>query len=57
MGTKIHRTNEKLITRFTDQPTQFPAHIRDEIEKTWDRKPVFLYAMADLDESMQFASI
>jgi len=50
---KNTRTNVELISRYTDQPAKMPREIRDKIEKHWNKHPVQLYAMVDLDGSMK----
>ncbi len=46
-------SNLEIVARYTDQPASLPPHIRTGIEQHWGGEPVQLYAMADLDASMQ----
>ncbi len=47
------QSNIELISRYTDQPTSMPRDVRDKIEKQWNNKPVQLYAIADLNGSLE----
>lgn len=49
-------TNEELIKRYTDQPTELPRDLRDKIEKHWHNQPIQLYAVADIDASLKLAT-
>ncbi len=42
----------RIIRRYTDQPTQMPADLRNHIEAAWGDRPLQLYALADLNERM-----
>ncbi|MDP8238691.1 MAG: ABC transporter ATP-binding protein [Candidatus Hatepunaea meridiana] len=53
MLAKRNCTNEELISRYTDQPSEMPRGLRDKIEKQWNNGPVQLYAMADLNASLK----
>jgi ATP-binding cassette subfamily B protein len=43
-----------LFEHSTDQPSRLPALLRRRIERDWGGLPVEMYALADLDEAMQF---
>ncbi|MXX56979.1 MAG: ABC transporter ATP-binding protein [Gemmatimonadetes bacterium] len=45
----------RIIERYTDQPTRMPIELRRRIEARWAGKPVQLYAMADLNESLSLS--
>ncbi len=59
--------DERIIDRYTGQPTTLPAELRAEIGRRWSRpagmgggageraEPIQLYALADLDEGLQLA--
>jgi ATP-binding cassette subfamily B protein len=47
--------DDRIILRYTDQPAALPADLRARIEQSWGGEPVQLYALADLDESLQLA--
>lgn len=55
MDRNAQRTNEAIITRYADQPARLPPELRREIEWRWDGAPVQLYALADLDQTLQLA--
>jgi ATP-binding cassette subfamily B protein len=46
-----------LIDRYTKQPAMLPVALRSQIERKIDGQPVQLYALADLDHSMQLSEI
>jgi len=46
-------TDERIIERYTDQPTRLPRELRRKIEDGWGGAPVQLYALADLDDRLQ----
>jgi len=46
-------TDARIISRYTDQPAEMPAELRDRIEAAWGGRPVHLYALADLNERME----
>ncbi len=50
-----HQIDDRIILRYTDQPAALPAELRQRIEQSWGGAPVQLYALADLDESLQLA--
>ncbi len=52
--TKTHHHREYL-NRYTDQPDVLPAEIRRAFEGAWAGETVQLYALIDLNESMQLA--
>ncbi len=46
-------TDRKILERYTDQPVSMPRAVREAIEDGWGGDPVQLYALADLDGSLQ----
>jgi ATP-binding cassette subfamily B protein len=48
-------SDHRIIRRYTDQPEALPAVLRREIEERMSGGEVQLYALADLDGSMQLA--
>ncbi len=48
-------TDRRIIERYTDQPSVLPAELRREIESRLGGGSIQLYALADLDESLQLA--
>ncbi|MBN1517205.1 ABC transporter ATP-binding protein [Candidatus Sumerlaeota bacterium] len=46
-------TNREIIKRYTNQPDKLPDDLRMRIEQDWAGESVQLYAMADLNGSMQ----
>ena len=44
--------NTEIITRYLGQPAQLPSELRARIEREWDRRPVQLYALIDLDQAL-----
>ncbi len=52
MQEKTLNTNIEIINRYTDQPSRLPQEIRNEIQTQWQGQPVQLYALADLDVSL-----
>ncbi len=46
------RMDQEISRRYTDQPERLPVELRKRIEAEWDGQPVQLYALADLDASM-----
>ncbi len=55
MKTPIQQIDERIIARYTDQPSELPAELRARIELAWGGERVQLYAFADLDERFQLA--
>ena len=47
--------DNRIIHRYTDQPSALPAELRARIERSWGGSSVQLYAFADLDSSLQLA--
>ena len=45
--------NDELFSRYTDQPMRLPQNLRADIERATGGRPVQLYALTDLDASMQ----
>jgi ATP-binding cassette subfamily B protein len=57
---KVNRQNRSdgdLIARYTTQPDSLPKVLRSQIERRIDDQKVLLYALADLDQSMQLSEI
>jgi ATP-binding cassette subfamily B protein len=52
-----HRSDSDLIARYTTQPDRLPVLLRSQIERSIDGQAVQLYALADLDQSMQLSEI
>ncbi len=48
--------NLEILGRYADQPCQLPSNLRQLIEASWGDQPVQLYALADLDASLQFTT-
>jgi ATP-binding cassette subfamily B protein len=42
-----------LVSRYTNQPAQMPAGLRNRIEADWGDQPVQLYALADLNDRLE----
>ena len=57
MSAEARDSNRKIIERYTGQPVRLPRDLRARIERSWGGLPVQLYAMADLDASMQLGQI
>ena len=55
MAAQALATDQRIIERYTDQPSVLPAELRREIEERLGGSSVQLYALADLDESLQLA--
>ncbi|MDP8229423.1 MAG: ABC transporter transmembrane domain-containing protein, partial [Candidatus Electryoneaceae bacterium] len=53
---KENYTDADLISRYTDQPIRLPRDLRNQIEKRWNNQPVQLYAVADLNETMNLTN-
>lgn len=47
--------DHRIIERYADQPAAMPPDLRSEIEARIQGESVLLYALADLDESLQLA--
>jgi ATP-binding cassette subfamily B protein len=47
--------DRRIIERYTDQPVRMPAEVRASIEGAWGGRPVQLYALVDLDATMQLS--
>jgi ATP-binding cassette subfamily B protein len=54
---KRNLNDSDLIARYTTQPAMLPLALRSQIEQQIDGQPVQLYALADLDQSMQLCEI
>ncbi len=55
MSRQQHQLDQEIIARYTGQPARLPAELRERIEAAWGGEPVQLYALADLDTSMQLS--
>lgn len=55
MKTNQQDIDDRIIRRYTDQPSALPAEIRARIEQSWGGAPIHLYALADLDGSLRLA--
>jgi ATP-binding cassette subfamily B protein len=49
------RLDQEIISRYLGQPGQLPADLRRGIESAWGGAPVQLYALTDLDHTLQLA--
>ena len=45
--------DQEIIARYIGQPTHLPIELRARIEREWGNRPIQLYALADLDQSMR----
>ena len=45
--------NQEIIARYIGQPASLPGDVRAALEHAWDGQPIQLYALADLDASLQ----
>ncbi|MDJ0790026.1 MAG: hypothetical protein QNK05_24785, partial [Myxococcota bacterium] len=52
-GLATSSTDRQIIDRYTDQPAAMPHDVRTAIEVGWGGDPVLLYALSDLDGSLQ----
>ncbi len=57
MKTSATERNRRIIGRYGDQPEAMPAAARERFEAAWQGRPVQLYALADLDDSMRLARV
>jgi ATP-binding cassette subfamily B protein len=53
LAQRTDSTDRQIIDRYTDQPATMPPAVREAIEAGWGGDPVQLYALADLDGSLQ----
>ena len=53
MAGQDSKLDQEIVARYTDQPKRLPAELRARIEARWGGRPVQLYALADLNASMQ----
>src|SRR5690349_357705 len=44
--------NQEIITRYIGQPARLPDALRSALARAWDGDPIQLYALADLDPSL-----
>jgi ATP-binding cassette subfamily B protein len=49
------RLDQEIISRYLGQPGQLPVDLRRGIESAWGGAPVQLYALTDLDHTLQLA--
>ena len=52
MSARARQRDREIIDRYTDQPTRLPAELRAQVERAFDGRPVELYALCDLDASL-----
>ena len=45
--------DQEIIARYIGQPSRLPAELRARIEREWGNRPIQLYALADLDQSLR----
>ena len=50
-------TDREILSSYTDQPDILPQALRREIEAAWGGAAIELYALADLDESLNLAQV
>lgn len=55
VGGNSHKEIE-LISRYLDQQARLPRDIRNRVETLWQKRPVLIYALADLDKDMHLTS-
>ena len=53
--TQRRLSDSEIVERYIDQPAMLPPAVREQIEAQWGGQVVQLYALADLDASMQLA--
>jgi ATP-binding cassette subfamily B protein len=56
MKTSLQDIDERIISRYTNQPAALPAALRRRLEEAWGGGPVQLYAFADLDAALRIAA-
>jgi ATP-binding cassette subfamily B protein len=54
-GLFMSSLDQQIIERYADQPSRLPSGLRRRLEQEWHGAPVLLYALADLDASLQLA--
>jgi ATP-binding cassette subfamily B protein len=55
MSARARQRDREIIDRYTDQPARLPAELRAEIERALGGRPVQLYALIDLDQSLNLS--
>ena len=55
MNTELPSLDQRIIDRYTGQPSRLPAALRHEMERRWRGDAVQLYALADLDHALRLA--
>ena len=50
---RLEQLNKAIIEQYTDQPAELPESIRRELEGMWQGDPVQLYALSDLNPSLE----
>ena len=55
MSARARQRDREIIDRYTDQPARLPAELRAEIERTFGGRPVQLYALIDLDPTLNLS--
>ena len=52
MSARARQRDREIIDRYTEQPSRLPAELRADIERSTAGRPVQLYALVDLDPSL-----
>ena len=52
-----HKIERDMIGRYTDQPATLPQPLRTAIEQAWNGALIQIYALADLDETLQLTEV
>jgi ATP-binding cassette, subfamily B, bacterial len=52
MSARARQRDREIIDRYTEQPSRLPAALRADIERSIAGRPVQLYALVDLDPSL-----
>src|SRR2546421_486238 len=53
MSARARQRDRQIVDRYTDQPDRLPGGLRAEIERAFDRRPLQLYALVDLDPALR----
>src|SRR5256885_13480276 len=53
MSARARQRDRQIVDRYTDQPDRPPGGLRAEIERAFDRRPLQLYALVDLDPALR----
>jgi ATP-binding cassette subfamily B protein len=49
--------DQRIISKYTDQPDRMPSEVRKAMEDAWGGRPVQLYALTDLDAGMRLTEV